>query len=140
MLVQRIKSGIRTGKTELLISIARGASEKGFKVLFITPTKSFSQSLQEHRKVTFCDVKSWDEVLRSRFFYRYNFILLDDVERMPQEEGDPVAVCEHSMKAYTKPFTIIGAYGTLDLQEAAHNLFYVFFRDIRAALSKLFKG
>ena len=100
LLIQRIKSGIQTGKTTLLANIAKGARASGFSVAYITFSVDLATEYKKRHGLTGIDVFHYDWAIKQRKLSlgSYDYVLLDDCDRMPQEEGDPAELVKSLYK------------------------------------------
>lgn len=110
MIVQRLKGPHQSGKTALLMNLARGAACCGSAVLFVVPTSDRAPAVR--LQLPGVRVMGYHEaVLLARVRNQeYSYILLDDCHAMPTSEGDPVSLVLHRVRAYRRPPVVVGAY------------------------------
>lgn len=115
MLVKRIKSKTRTGKTTELKTIAETGLSLGLKVCIIVQNNRLFDCYKDIpiHSGTLTE-STYQEMIEKRKIREYEFdiILLDNIERMPTDDGDPVTLVENLVKEpfLYKPALIQGFY------------------------------
>lgn len=98
----------QTGRTTLLVNIAKGALLSKAKVVFFFPNRDALNRLALQYDLTDIVLKvfrpQWESL---RETHNYDYILLDDCANMDVSEGSPVKLIEHSLQTFIKPITII---------------------------------
>lgn len=124
MIIQRVKGKQGSGKTQMLVSLAKGAVASGLKVAFIVPTVKSQHQLLASWELQGVDVFSFKTgvMLRRGPISKYDVVLLDDCHAMGQEDGDPVSLAFSAFRTLVNSSVlIVGTYTELDSKSESFN-------------------
>ena len=122
-LVQEITGLPETGKTAALFALQRGYISSGFKVAHIVPTEAMVRWLAKRvprGELESIDLMSYHTAFKQRkiqnFRSAWDVVLIDDIDIMPDDEGDVLALLYHIFQARDKPLAIFYARSSIRIE------------------------